>query len=82
VAKRFTNFVNSESTDGYTIINAYLDLGDGFAVGPLKQVKARVNIDNLFDKDYLGTITTTTNTPATFRPGPRRTVQFTLSTDF
>jgi iron complex outermembrane receptor protein len=51
-------------------------------VGPLKQVKARVNIDNLFDKDYLGTITTTTNTPATFRPGPRRTVQFTLSTDF
>ncbi|MFN9711709.1 MAG: TonB-dependent receptor [Alphaproteobacteria bacterium] len=82
VAKRFTNFVNSESTDGYTIINAYLDLGDGFAVGPLKQVKARVNIDNLFDKDYLGTITTTTNTLATFRPGPRRTVQFTLSTDF
>ena len=82
VSKRFTNFTNSETTGGYTVINAYLDLGDGFAVGPLKQVKARVNVDNLFDKDYLGTISTTTNTPAAFRPGPRRTVQVTLSTDF
>lgn len=50
--------------------------------GPLKQVKARINVDNLFDKDYRGAITTTTSTPATFRPGPRRTVQVTLSTDF
>ena len=64
------------------IYNAYVDLGDGFGVGPLKQVKARINIDNIFDKDYLGTITATTATPATFRPGPRRTIQISLSTDF
>lgn len=82
ISKRYTNFVNTESTGGYTILAAYLDLGDGIFAGPLKNVKARVNIDNLLDEDYLGTISTTINTPATFRPGPRRTVQVTLSTEF
>jgi iron complex outermembrane receptor protein len=79
---RFTNFVNNETTKGYTIVNAYLDLGDGFGAGPFEQIKARVNVDNIFDKDYLGTISTTVNTPASFRPGSHRTIQFTLSADF
>lgn len=79
---RFTNFVNSESVGGYTIVNAYIDIGDGFAAGPFSQIKARVNIDNLFDKDYLGTISTTVNTAASFRPAPPRTIQFTVSADF
>ncbi len=79
---RFTNFVNSEKVGGYTIVNAYIDIGDGFAAGPFSQIKARVNIDNLFDNDYLGTINTTVNTPASFRPAPPRTVQFTISADF
>ena len=79
---RFTNFVNSEKVGGYTIVNAYVDIGDGFSAGPFSQVKARVNIDNLFDKNYLGTISTTVNTPASFRPAPPRTVQFTISADF
>jgi iron complex outermembrane receptor protein len=82
VSKRYTNFINSETTGGYTILNAYVDLGDGFMAGPLKNVKARVNVDNLLDEDYLGTISTTVNTVASFRPGPRRTVQVTLSTEF
>ncbi|MEJ0035145.1 MAG: hypothetical protein WDO68_03525 [Gammaproteobacteria bacterium] len=63
-------------------MNAYVDIGDGFSAGPFKSVKARFNVDNLFDRDYLGTITTTTNTPATFRPGPPRTVQLTVSAEF
>jgi iron complex outermembrane receptor protein len=79
---RFTNFINSETTKGYTIVNAYLDLGDGFGAGPFEQIKARVNVDNIFDKDYLGTINTTVTTPASFRPGSHRTIQFTLSADF
>ncbi|HWU12940.1 MAG TPA: TonB-dependent receptor, partial [Caulobacter sp.] len=79
---RYTNFTNSETTKGYTIVNAYLDLGDGFGAGPFEQIKARVNVDNIFDKDYLGTINTTVNTPASFRPGSHRTIQFTLSADF
>jgi iron complex outermembrane recepter protein len=33
-------------------------------------------------REYLGTITTTTNTPATFRPGPPRTIQVTVSAEF
>lgn len=82
ISDRFTNFVNSESTDGYTIINAYIDMGDGFGAGPFQEIKARVNLDNLLDEDYLGTISTTTNTPATFRPGSHRTIQFTISADF
>jgi len=79
---RFTNFINSEHAAGYMIWNAYVDMGDGFGVGPFEQVKARVNIDNIFDTDYLGTIGTTVNTAATFRPGSHRTIQFTLSADF
>lgn len=82
ISSRYTNFVNSEKTDGYTVLNAYLDLGDGFFAGPFEALKARVNVDNILDEDYLGTISTTINTPATFRPGPRRTIQFTLSAEF
>jgi iron complex outermembrane receptor protein len=79
---RFTNFINSEKVGGYTIVNAYVDIGDGFAAGPFSQIKARVNVDNIFDKDYLGTISTTVNTAASFRPAPPRTIQFTISADF
>ena len=82
IGARQTNFTNTESIGGYTIVNAYLDVGDGFCVGPFKALKARLNVDNLFDRDYLGTITTTTNTPATFRPGPPRTIQLTVSAQF
>ncbi|WP_293364197.1 TonB-dependent receptor [Phenylobacterium sp.] len=82
ISKRYTNFLNTETTGGYTILAAYLDLGDGVDWGYLKNVKARINVDNLLDEDYLGTISTTINTPASFRPGPRRTVQVTLSTEF
>lgn len=79
LSSRYSNFVNGEQVPGYTVVNAYVDLGEGLTVGPLKQARLRLNIDNLFDKDYLGTINTTIDTPATFRPGPRRTFQVTLS---
>ncbi len=82
IGERQTNFINSERLGGYAVVNAYLDIGDGFTVGPFKSLKARVNLDNVFDRDYLGTITATTNTLATFRPGPPRTVQVTISAEF
>lgn len=82
LSDRFTNFTNTQSTDGYTLLNAYVDIGDAFAVGPLKDVKFRLNIDNLTDEDYLGTINTTVNTLASFRPGSPRTYQFTITADF
>lgn len=82
IGERFSNFTNTERTGAYTVVNAYVDFGDGWSVGPAKDLKLRVNVDNLFDEDYLGTITTTVNTPATYRPGPPRTVQVSLTTSF
>ncbi len=82
IGERFSNFTNSERIDSYTVINAYLDIGDGWTVGAARELKLRLNVDNLFDEDYLGTITSTVNTAATFRPGPPRTVQLSLTASF
>ncbi len=83
VGERFTNFVNSETVDGYTVLNAYLDLGgDGVSEGPFQYVRVRFNVDNLTDEDYLGTINVGTTGLASFRPGPARTYQLTVSADF
>ena len=82
ISKRFTNFVNTETTKGYTVWAAYVDLGGDYEMGPLKGIKLRFNVDNLTDKKYLGTISTTTNTPAAFRPGSPRTYQVSLIANF
>ncbi|GFM88029.1 TonB-dependent receptor [Pseudomonas cichorii] len=83
IGSRYSNFTNTESVPGYTLYNAYLDLGgDNLRYGPLKSVKLRFNIDNLFDKDYLGYILTSTSGPAFYRPGSPRTFQTTLSAEF
>ena len=82
ISKRFTNFVNTESTKGYTVWAAYVDLGGDYEMGPLKGIKLRLNVDNLTDKKYLGTISTTTNTAAAFRPGSPRTYQVSLTANF
>ena len=82
LSERFSNFTNTQEIGAYTVWNAYVDLGDGGDLGPLKGVKLRLNVDNIFDEDYLGTINTTINTPATFRPGPDRTVQATITGSF
>lgn len=83
IGERYSNFTNSESVPGYTLYNAYLDLGgERVHYGPLKNVKLRFNVDNLFDKDYLGYILTSTSGPAVFRPGSPRTFQSTLSMEF
>jgi iron complex outermembrane recepter protein len=82
LSDRYTNFTNTQETKGYTLLNGYVDIGDAFAVGPLKDVKFRLNVDNITDEDYLGTINTTVNTLASFRPGSPRTYQFTITADF
>jgi len=82
VGERFSNYTNTESIGGYTLYNLYVDLGgDRLAIGPLKNAKLRLNVDNLFDKSYLGTINQTVDTPATYRPGSDRTWQLSLSVD-
>jgi iron complex outermembrane receptor protein len=79
IGSRYSNFTNTEQIGGYAVFNGYLELGEGLKFGPLQSVKLRLNVDNIFDRDYLGTINATTNTVATFRPGPPRTFQLTLS---
>lgn len=82
IGERFSNFTNTERARDYTLVNAYIDFGGEWAVGPARGVKLRVNVDNLLDEDYLGTISPTVNTLATFRPGPPRTVQASLTARF
>lgn len=78
LSSRYTNFINTQELPGYTIFNAYVDLGEGIDVGPFKAIRLRANVDNIFNKDYLGTINVSTNGLATFRPGPDRTWQLSL----
>jgi iron complex outermembrane recepter protein len=79
IGSRYANFTNAQEIGGYGVLSGYVEIGEGFRLGALEEVRVRVNVDNILDRDYLGTITATTNTPATFRPGPPRTVQITLS---
>jgi len=58
------------------------NLARGWPIGPLKAVKARLNIDNVFDRNTLGFISSATRGDGSFRPLSPRTVQFTLSGEF
>ena len=48
--------------------DAYVDLGDGFGFGPLKEIKMRVSVDNLFDREpnRVGAGPTTNGAGSTF----------------
>lgn len=64
-------------------MNAYVDLGgDELSIGPVKHAKVRFNVDNLGDKDYLGTLTPVPTGASVFRPGSHRTYQLTLTAGF
>jgi iron complex outermembrane recepter protein len=79
IDSRYSNFTNTQQIGSYAVLNGYIEIGEGFRLGALEEIRVRLNVDNILDRDYLGTIVTTTNTPATFRPGPARTVQLSLS---
>lgn len=53
--------VGVERVSSYTVIglNASYEFGD---TGPFKELKFQVNIDNLFDQEYLGAVTSSTAT--------------------
>ena len=82
IGERFSNFTNTEKTRAYTVVNAYLDFGGDWSIGPARGVKLRLNVDNLLDEDYLGTVNTTVSTAATYRPAPPRTIQLSLTANF
>lgn len=81
---RWSTLVNTPGSQvpAYTVYSAYVDIGDGWHIGPLKSVKARLNIDNVFDKDTLAFISTAVSGDGSFRPLSPRTFQFTLSAEY
>ena len=81
VGERYSNFVNTEEMESYTVWNAYVDLGDGAGFGPFNNVKARVNVDNVFDEDVLAFTFTSTESNAFFRPLNPRTVQVSITAE-
>ena len=80
-SKRWSTFTNTpgSSVPGFTVFSAYVDIGDGWSFGPVKSVKARFNVDNLFDKDTLSYISTAVTGDGFFRPLSPRTFQFTIT---
>ena len=83
-SSRWSTFTNTpgSSVPGYTVFSAYVDIGDGIALGPVKGVRARFNVDNLFDKDVLSFISSSVTGDGSFRPLSPRTFQATLSVEF
>ncbi|MCJ2179814.1 TonB-dependent receptor [Novosphingobium album (ex Hu et al. 2023)] len=80
--KRYADFTNKYPVKGYTVFSGYVDIGDGWSLGPLKTVKARINVDNIFDKDTLGYIYPQVASDGYFRPLSPRTFQFTISAEY
>ncbi|MBI1360931.1 MAG: TonB-dependent receptor [Alphaproteobacteria bacterium] len=77
--KRYSTYTNSESVKGFTIVSGYVDFGDGMGVGPLKNVKLRVNVDNIFDEDTLAFIFPQPDGIGFFRPQSPRTFSMSIT---
>lgn len=80
-SKRWSTFVNTPGSQvpGFTVFSAYADIGDGITIGPVKDIRLRANVDNLFDKDTLSFISPALTGDGLFRPLSPRTFQLTLS---
>jgi iron complex outermembrane receptor protein len=83
-SRRWSTFTNTpgSSVPGYAVFSAYVDIGDGITVGPVKGVRARFNVDNLFDKDVLSYVSSAVQGDGAFRPLSPRTFQATVSVEF
>ncbi|MBN8818090.1 MAG: TonB-dependent receptor [Sphingomonas sp.] len=83
-SKRWSTFTNTpgSSVPGFAVFSAYVDIGDGIAIGPVKGIRARFNVDNLFDKDTLSYISSSVSGDGSFRPLSPRTFQATFSVEF
>ncbi len=80
VGKRWTNLVNTERFPGYTLVD--LDVRFSLASFGLGKTYLQGNVRNLFDKNYLGDITTNLTGTALAQPGYRRTFIGTLRAEF
>jgi len=81
--QRFSNLINTEQAPRYTVFDA--DVRYNLPV--LKRTYVQMNIKNLFDENYLGTISQGTPSGATFsnasyQPGAPRTFIVSLNVEF
>jgi len=83
-SSRFADLQNTDAlkTDDYVVFSGYVDVGDSFSLGPLKGLRFRLNVDNIFDKDVLSFVLPIGTNFAVYRPLAPRTVQGTVSVEF
>jgi len=81
VDDRFTNDVNTESFDSYTVfdIDARYDLTNTFGI---RDAFVQLNVTNIFEEEYLGNISTSLTGNRTGSLGAPRTAVITLGTSF
>lgn len=81
VDDRFTNDVNSESFDSYTVfdLDARYDLTDTFGI---RDAYVQLNVTNIFEEEYLGNISTSTTGNRTASLGSPRTAVISIGTSF
>ncbi|MCJ2182795.1 TonB-dependent receptor [Novosphingobium sp. 1949] len=79
--KRYADYTNDYPVKAYTVFSGYVDIGDGWTMGPLKTIKLRANLDNIFDKQAIGYIYSAVSSDGYFRPLSPRTFQMTLSAE-
>ena len=81
VDDRFTNDVNTESFDSYTVfdIDARYDLTNTFGI---RNAFVQLNVTNIFEEEYLGNISTSLTGNRTGSLGAPRTAVITVGTSF
>jgi iron complex outermembrane receptor protein len=81
VDDRYTNDVNSESFDSYTVfdLDARYDLTNTFGI---RDAFIQLNVTNIFEEEYLGNISTSTTGNRTGSLGAPRTAVVTVGTKF
>ena len=81
VDDRFTNDINSESFDSYTVfdIDARYDLTRVFGI---RDAYVQLNVTNIFEEEYLGNISTSLQGNRTGSLGSPRTAVISLGTSF
>jgi len=82
VDKRPGTDTNDEYAPSYTVVD--LDASYGFAFGAFKKLEAQLNVTNLLDEDYFGSISSGTGGTAVgfYYIGAPRTVLVSLKADF
>ncbi len=80
---RYADFINTQEMESYIVVDAYIEFGSGVEeIGPLKNLKVRANVTNLFDTDTLSFTFGTINGTAFYRPLSPRTFQLSIGAEF